>query len=145
LDCSTGQKAVYIGYGEAEDPLPELPQVTRYRIFAGPCRKCGCDGRKILPSAEVLVILCDQCRDEFLTTIPSGDFAEVTYIYWCNSSRFDSDAVELSPEDRAAIDELEKCLTISEIPRWAVAVVGGRCTSSDVCVNFSCQYCKKSQ
>lgn len=138
--------AVFIGYGESEDPLPELPQLTRYRIFAGPCKECGCAGRKIMPDTESLKLVCDKCQGELQTTIPNADYPEVTYIYWCNSSSFATDKVELSAADRQIIAELEGLLLHEyEVPHWAVPIIGGRCNSSDQCINWSCPYLIKSQ
>lgn len=141
-----GLKPVYIGYGESEDPLPEKPQLTRYRVFAGPCRECGCAGRKLLPGNETLIIVCDKCQGELKTSILSAELSEVTYIYWCNSSKFSSDIVEMTSDEAAKINELIAGFEDQyEIPHWAVAIIGGRCCSSEMCVNFSCQYLVKSQ
>lgn len=139
-------KAIYIGYGESEDPLPEKPQLTRYRVFAGPCRECSCAGRKIFPGDDFMVIVCDKCGDKLSTTISVADQAEVTYIYWCNSSKFASDDVELSSQDSMAIEKLIADYSDQyEVPHWAVVVIAGRCCSSEACINFSCPYLVKSQ
>lgn len=138
--------AVYIGYGESTDPLPEQPQLTRYRVFAGPCKECGCAGRKMVAAADVLLLVCDKCHNTLKTTIQASDMPEVTYIYWCNSSKFASDLVELSDQDRQMLAEAEKLLGSDyEVPHWAVTVIAGRCSSSEMCVNSACSYLIKSQ
>ncbi len=140
------RKPIVIGFGELEDPLPDHPQVTRYRIFAGACPECGCSGRKLLPEAEALAIFCDKCRAKTQTNIHVADYGEVTYIYWCNSSKFSSDCVELSPDE---VSSIEKCLAQFnepyEPPHWAVLIVSGRCSCSESCINYDCIYLVRSQ
>lgn len=134
-------KPVVIGFGEPDDPMPDRPQVTGYRIFAGPCKECGCAGRKLLPAGGNLSLVCDKCQATQNTTLAAADWAEVTYIYWCNSSRFVSDEVELSPEDQQSIEQGIAALGQDyEIPHWAVMVISGRCTCSEQCVNLACPY-----
>jgi hypothetical protein len=145
MSAQARSKPVVIGFGESEDPMPDRPQITVYRIFAGPCRECGCAGRKMLPSGDNLAIFCDKCRSAQATSLAVSDWPEVTYIYWCNTSKFASDQVELSAADQksiqAAIDALGDDF---EVPHWAVMVVSGRCSSSEQCVNFSCPYLVRS-
>ncbi|OGK09792.1 MAG: hypothetical protein A2W80_03155 [Candidatus Riflebacteria bacterium GWC2_50_8] len=138
-------KPVVIGFGESEDPMPERPQLTGYRIFAGPCKDCGCAGRKLLPAGSSLVIICDKCRAPQKTNLAATDWPEITYIYWCNSSKFASDQVELSIEDQLSIEQTIAALgTEYEMPHWAVMVVAGRCSCSEQCVNFACPYLARS-
>ena len=135
-----------MGFGESEDPLADRPQLTRYRVFSGHCLGCGCAGRKLLPAGHDLFLVCDACGDTQNTSLTASDYAEVTYVYWCNSSKFASDAVALSAADRAAINEFLKNSDADfEIPHWAVLVVGGRCSSSDHCLQGACPYLIKSQ
>lgn len=146
MSRDTSRNVVLIGYGESEDPLPEQPQLTRYRVFAGPCKDCGCVGRKIAAGEKFLVIICDKCHSGLQTTIPAIELPEVTYIYWCNNSKFASDEIELSPSDREMIEQIERLFPEKyEVPHWAVTVIGGRCSSSEMCVNFACSYLIKSQ
>lgn len=138
-------KPVIIGFGESEDPLPDMPQHTLYRIFAGPCRDCGCAGRKLMPLGDRLVLICDKCHSSQNTTLDVADWPEITYIYWCNSSRFESDSVEMSEEDRESIEKAISALGDDyEIPHWAVIIVAGRCSYSEQCVNFACPYLVRS-
>ena len=135
-----------IGFGESEDPVPEQVFHTRYKVFAGPCENCGCAGRKLFVSGNFLALVCDECHSELHTSISAADLPEVTYVYWCNASKFASDEVKLSSEDEKQIADLvNKIADEYETPHWAVMIVGGRCARSDVCVNFSCPYLKKSQ
>lgn len=135
-----------LGFGESEDPLPERPQHTRYRVFAGPCQKCSCPGRKLLELGGSLTLICDECGQQQDTSLAVSELSEVTYIYWCNSSKFASDEVQLSGEDARALADLARQFGDSyEVPRWAVMVVAGRCSSSDLCINFRCPYLIKSQ
>ncbi|HPT47393.1 MAG TPA: hypothetical protein PLM07_16040 [Candidatus Rifleibacterium sp.] len=135
-----------MGFGESEDPLADRPQLTRYRVFSGHCQSCGCAGRKLLPAGHGLSLICDACGDTQSTTLTVSDYAEVTYVYWCNSSKFASDDVILSAADSAAINEfLKNSGEDFEIPHWAVLVVGGRCSSSDHCLRRACPYLIKSQ
>ncbi|PKL50830.1 MAG: hypothetical protein CVV42_02150 [Candidatus Riflebacteria bacterium HGW-Riflebacteria-2] len=138
-------KPVVIGFGESEDPMPDRPQLTGYRIFAGPCRECHCAGRKLLPAGSRLTLVCDKCRSIQETTLLTTDWSEITYIYWCNSSKFVTDTVELNDADRQSIEQAIEVLGGEyEIPHWAVMVVAGRCTCSEQCVNFACPYLVKS-
>ena len=138
-------KPILIGFGESEDPMPDCPQLTGYRIFAGPCNECGCAGRKLLPAGENLVIYCDNCRAAQNTSLKAVDWPEVTYIYWCNSSKFASDQVDLSAEDQLSIEQAIAALGSDyEIPHWAVMIVSGRCSCSGQCINFSCPYLVRS-
>ncbi len=135
-----------MGFGESEDPLADRPQHTRYRVFAGHCQKCGCAGRKLLPVGSCLALVCDQCGNIQNTSLTAVDFAEVTYVYWCNRSKFASDDVCLSASDMKSIDELVKSFGEDfEIPHWAVLVTAGRCASSDLCLRTDCRYLIKSQ
>ncbi|KAF1083406.1 MAG: hypothetical protein GQF41_0184 [Candidatus Rifleibacterium amylolyticum] len=138
-------KPVVIGFGESEDPMSDRPQLTGYRIFAGPCRECGCAGRKLLPSGSTLNLVCDKCRSIQSTTLSTTDWSEITYIYWCNSSKFASDNVELTDADRQSIEQAIEALGGEyETPHWAVMIVAGRCACSEQCVNFSCPYLVRS-
>ncbi|MBU1109891.1 MAG: hypothetical protein KKB51_24635 [Candidatus Riflebacteria bacterium] len=138
-------KPIIIGFGESEDPMPDRPQLTGYRIFAGPCKECGCAGRKLLPAGSKLVIHCDKCRSTQDTGLTKTDWPEVTYVYWCNSSKFASDQVDLLEEDLLSIEQAVAALGPNyEIPHWAVMIVSGRCSSSEQCVNFSCPYLVRS-
>lgn len=146
MERNSKKNVVLLGFGETEDPLPEQPQHTRYRVFAGPCPECDCAGRKLLPQGSFLTIVCDDCGSEQNTGIAATQLPEVTYIYWCNSAKFASDEVVLGREDRQALETLAKEFADDyEIPRWAVIIVGGRCSSSELCVCYSCPYLKKSQ
>jgi hypothetical protein len=139
-------KPIILGFGESDDPLPEAPQLTRYRVFAGPCARCGCAGRKLLVEGSELVLVCDNCGDRQATSLRSEELHEVTYVYWCNGSKFSSDEVLLSESDSRAIDALVKNFAEEyEAPHWAVIVVGGRCTKSGLCIKFDCPYLLKSQ
>jgi hypothetical protein len=138
-------KPVVIGFGESDDPMPDRPQLTGYRIFAGPCRECGCAGRKLLPAGSSLALVCDKCRALQSTTLSTTDWPEITYIYWCNSSKFASDEVELSDTDRQSIEQAIEALGGEyEIPHWAVMIVSGRCSCSEQCVNYACPYLVRS-
>ncbi|HAE37428.1 MAG TPA: hypothetical protein DCG57_02180 [Candidatus Riflebacteria bacterium] len=138
-------KPVFIGFGESEDPMPDQPQLTGYRIFAGPCKDCGCAGRKLLPDGSALAIFCDNCRASQSTTLSLTDWPEITYVYWCNSSKFASDLVELSDADKFSIEKAIASLGDAyEVPHWAVMVVAGRCSCSEQCVNFVCPYLVRS-
>ena len=146
LETSEKQKVILLGYGESDDPLPDAPQLTRFRVFAGQCKNCGCAGCKLLPASPNLVLVCDVCGDRQNTSIDYRDYHEVTYIYWCNSSRFPSDEVQLSEGDARAIDEIvEQFGDEYEPPHWAVVIVGGRCSSSSLCIRSDCPYLVKSQ
>lgn len=146
METSESQKVILVGFGESDDPLPETPQLTRYRVFAGHCLKCGCAGRKLLPFAPNLAIICDACGDRLNTSIDLNDIHEVTYIYWCNRSKFSSDEVQLSDNDARTLEEMVKQFENEyEAPHWAVVVIGGRCGHSDLCVRFDCTYLLKSQ
>lgn len=146
MEASENQKMILLGYGESDDPLPDVPQLTRYRVLAGQCLKCGCAGRKLLPAAPNLVLVCDSCGDKQNTSIDCHDLHEVTFIYWCNSSRFSSDEVQLSEVEARAVDAMVRQFGEEyEAPHWAVVVVGGRCNSSDLCIRSSCPYLIKSQ
>lgn len=135
-----------LGFGEAEDPLPERPQLTHYRVFAGPCQNCECAGRKLLRTGSSLTLVCDECGNEEATGIAAGELPEVTYVYWCNTAKFATDEVVLGQKDLKVLEALTKQFADDyEIPRWAVLVVGGRCSSSDVCVCHACPYLLKSQ
>jgi len=145
MSIETSPKTVVIGFGESEDPMPERPQLTGYRIFAGPCRECGCAGRKLLPSGGSLALVCDKCCSVQNTTLATVDWPEITYIYWCNSSKFASDNVELTDADRQSIEQAIAVLGGEyEIPHWAVMIVAGRCACSEQCVNFACPYLLRS-
>lgn len=138
-------KPVVIGFGEPDDPMPDRPQFTGYRVFAGPCKECDCAGRKLLPAGDSLNLICDKCHSIQKTTLATSDWEDITYIYWCNSSRFSSDEVELSTEDQQGIEQALAALGQGyEIPHWAVMIISGRCTCSEQCVNLACPYLVKS-
>jgi hypothetical protein len=142
----TTRKTVLIGIGESEDPLPDYPKNTRYWIFAGPCLKCGSSGRFLLKKKKSLVLICEECQDVFDTGLENIELSEVSYVYWCNSSKFKSDEVILSPTDAVLLKELEKKFgSEMEMPRWAVCIVGGICCKSKECINYSCIYNVKCQ
>ncbi len=146
LKTPGGEQVIVMGFGESEDPLADRPQFTRYRVFAGHCQKCGCAGRKLLPAGSCLSLICDKCGDILETSLSTSDYPEVTYVYWCNRSKFASDDVCLSSGEAAAIDELIKSFGEDyEIPHWAVLVTAGRCASSDLCLRDECRYLIKSQ
>ncbi len=135
-----------LGYGESDDPLPERVQYTRFRVFAGHCQKCGCAGRKLLPAGSDLVLICDSCAAQQNTSLKIEDLPEITYIYWCNGSRFASDEVVLPEVDRHAVEELlHRMAENYEAPHWAVTIIGGRCSSSELCLRHDCPYLVKSQ
>lgn len=135
-----------LGYGESDDPLPERQQHTRFRVFAGHCQKCSCAGRKLLPVGGDLILVCDVCGAHQNTSLSVKDLPEVTYIYWCNSSKFASDEVALSDSDRQAVEQLIRQVGEDyEAPHWAVTIIGGRCSSSDLCLRYECPYLVKSQ
>ncbi|HOI92171.1 MAG TPA: hypothetical protein PLK28_16850 [Candidatus Rifleibacterium sp.] len=140
-----GRKVVVMGFGESEDPMPDRTQYTRFRVFAGECQKCHCPGRKLLPSGPELILVCDACGDFQATSLHADDLPEITYVYWCNSSYFATDDVVLSAEDEKKIEELVAEADDYEPPHWAVMIVGGRCSSSDMCQRLKCPYLKKSQ
>ena len=125
--------------------MPVRTQYTRFRVFAGECQKCHCPGRKLLPSGPELILVCDACGDFQSTSLHADDLPEITYVYWCNSSYFATDDVVLSAEDEKKIEELVAEVDDYEPPHWAVMIVGGRCSSSDMCQQLKCPYLKKSQ
>ena len=141
-----GRDVMLLGFGESEDPTPEQPQYTRYKVFAGECKQCSRPGRKLLSNNTELILVCDTCQTQVSTGIKATEISEVTYIYWCNKAKFSSDLVELPLNDiqqiNALIAEFEQSC---EVPHWAVSVVGGRCSSSEQCISFECPYLIKSQ
>lgn len=138
-------EVVSMGFGETEDPLPHTPRLTKYRVFAGACSACGSDGRLLIVAGDSLILQCEKCGQTLDTSLPSGAMHEVTYVYWCNKSRFSSDEVVLVEEERRLIESLQQELGQYVPPRWAVEIVGGRCMSSTHCVNYDCIYLVKCQ
>ncbi|MFZ5950370.1 MAG: hypothetical protein ACOYXC_06675 [Candidatus Rifleibacteriota bacterium] len=134
------ENTILIGIGECEDPLPELEKNTRYLVLAGPCEKCQGGGRLLLVRNNELFLLCEDCKNLFSVSIPSEKFHEVSYVYWCNRSKFQTDYVKLSAGDLEKIEAAVAALDESDIPRWAVLIIGGICMRSNECVNFSCLY-----
>ncbi|MEW6711048.1 MAG: hypothetical protein AB1403_14570 [Candidatus Riflebacteria bacterium] len=134
------EKTILIGIGECEDPLPELEKNTRFLLLAGPCEKCRGGGRLLLEKNGEIFLLCEDCKNLFPVTIPAEQFHEISYVYWCNRSKFKSDYVKLSPHELGKIEEAIAALDACEIPRWAVLIIGGICMRSNECVNFSCLY-----
>lgn len=134
------RKTVFIGIGEIEDPLPLVEKTTRFWVFAGPCEKCGESGRIITVNEKFVCLQCEKCEDVQSIGLSAAEFSEITYVYWCNQSRFGSDLVELPAEDRKKIEALAAEIRIDEIPRWAVPVIGGRCSQANICINFDCVF-----
>jgi hypothetical protein len=140
------EKTIIIGYGESEDPLPEEKKLTKYWVFASPCKKCGCSGREILVQSGQIILKCEECQEIFITGLPADEFHEITYIYWCNRSKFKTDMVCLTKKDLQLLKKIEEEFGAEyEMPRWAVQIVGGRCCKSGECVNFSCVFNKGIQ
>lgn len=140
------EKTILIGIGESDDPLPEVKKETKYWVHAAPCKKCGCSGREILALASDLVLRCEDCLDVFTIGLSSDLLHQVTYVYWCNRAKFQSDDVALSLEDQKILESIEKEFQMDyEVPRWAVQIVGGRCLKSLECVNFDCIFNIASQ
>ncbi|GAB4268094.1 MAG: hypothetical protein Kow0029_03160 [Candidatus Rifleibacteriota bacterium] len=139
-------KTIIIGIGETEDPLPDAIKKTRFWIYAGPCSRCGFLGREIAEDADRIYLRCENCLDEFNIKIKGLVFSEVTYVYWCNRSKFSTDNVELSPSDKALIEKIEREFAKDyEIPRWAVQIIAGRCQKTCECINFQCVFNLRAQ
>lgn len=140
---SNKSEVILMGFGETEDPLPHTPRLTRYRIFAGACANCKSEGRLLIPAGDWLVLQCEKCGQSLNTSLPTGAMHDVTYVYWCNKSRFTSDEVELGEEGKRLIEQLQQELGQYVPPRWAVEIVGGRCMRSIHCINYDCIYLGK--
>ena len=137
------EKSIVLGYGESDDPLPETARFTKYRVFAGACTKCNESARQLLPQGSCLVLVCDKCGFIVETSLSSNQMHEVTFVYWCNKSKFDTDIFEMSQEDKKMLDKIERELAEIQAPHWAVEIISGRCNSSSHCVNYDCPYLVK--
>ena len=150
INNGTKQKnmeTITIGIGISENPLPDDKCTTKYLIFASECNKCGCSGRLIREYAEGFRLICENCDDiVMLSCVPRG-LSDLTYIYWCNRSKFECDNVSFDNETQRSIkkllDDYEKLNDCIEIPRWAVKIIRGKCQKSDKCLNNECIYCLK--
>ena len=140
------KKVVIIGVDEIQDPLPKAKKLTKFWVHAGPCKNCGCSGRTIENKKKLILLVCENCGKEVELNIDPCYFHEITYVYWCNQSKFSTDLVKLSPEEQARLEKVfAEFEDEYEPPRWAVQIVGGRCLKSGQCVNFSCKYNKSVQ
>lgn len=133
-------ETILIGIGEIEDPLPEEKKTTKYWIFAGPCEKCGSGGREINIVGQSVCLVCEVCSKVHNVGLEAREFFGISYVYWCNRSKFSSDRLELGAEDSKKIEALAKELEGYEMPRWAVVIVGGVCKKTSDCINFNCLY-----
>lgn len=133
-------ETIFIGIGETEDPLPHDPKITRYWVHAGPCEKCSCGGREIAIEEKAICLICEECCGIYKLPIEVEKFFDVSYVYWCNRAKFASDEVVMSSEDLRQLEELAKDLEPAEIPRWAVVIIGGKCSKTSDCINYKCRY-----
>lgn len=132
---------ILIGIGETEDPLPEVEKRTKYWVFAGPCQKCGSGGRGICLALGLIQLRCEECGQIESVGLDQSELNEVSYVYWCNRSRFQTDYVDLGDDDARLVELLiEEIGAVENVPRWAVIIIGGTCVKGGECVNFSCSY-----
>lgn len=132
---------IILNVGISEDPFPEDEKTTPYWVYSDACSFCGCDGRLIVNVGRQVVLVCENCFDEFQIGLDADKFCDITYVYWCNRSQFKEDYVDL---EKNVVFELEALLNkypdVVEIPRWAVKIIGGICQKSDKCINRRCIY-----
>ncbi len=135
-------KTIFVGIGEVDDPLPEEPKNTKYWVFCGACPVCQSNGRLLLPRDEKLFLICEECGHKQDSSVEKNDLQDLTYVYWCNSSKFQTDILEEDSNQSKELLEFLNNFQEIEIPRWAVKIENGICCKSNQCINFFCVYHK---
>jgi len=135
-------QVIYVGIGEANDPLPHVEKKTKYWVYAAPCARCSSPARWIEQGAFELRLRCCKCNTEDGIGLSLATWQNLTYVFWCRNPVFKSD---LAPLPREVVAEIEKIIEgpgREEFtpPYLAVTVVSGVCEKTLVCVSKSCPY-----
>lgn len=138
-NCS---QRVYVGVGDANDPLPHVEKKTKYWVYAAPCSRCASPARWIEQAPFELHLRCCKCNTEEGIGLSLATWQNLSYVFWCKNPIFKSDLV---PLPRSVISEIEKIIDSSEAeklppPYLAVVIVAGVCEKTLVCASKNCPY-----
>ena len=134
------RQTIFIGVGEVCDPLAGKEKPSRYLITCSPCPGCSSPSRIILPHHGYLLVSCDDCSFQEELALSSSVWADVAYYYWCRSSKFESDEVEISPAQRVELEKFLAGYNEQEKPAWGVLILAGLCQKRGVCIRNTCPY-----
>ncbi len=136
-------ETVFVGIGDANDPLPHIEKKTKYWVYAAPCPRCSSPARWIEQGPFEVRLRCSKCNTEEGIGLSLATWQNLSYVYWCRSPVFKSDLV---PLPKTVVTEIEKIISDSggvekmPSPYLAVVIVGGVCEKTLVCASKNCPY-----